>query len=146
MARAGIEPATLRFRPAAFFQFDACEQARATIAFMASSAFAREAAFLHEEGHLSSEDIAAATGAAPSTARAWVALKQAPSGAQAERIAELSSISERLLRVMVAEYIPVWLNKPVPALGNRKPLDLIAEGKYLQVAQVVSGLEETVAS
>lgn len=109
---------------------------------MASPAIAEEAAFLHAEARLSVEDIAAATGAAPSTARAWVALKQTPSGARAERIAELSSISQRLLRVMVAEYIPVWLNKSVPALGDRKPLDLIAEGKFLQVAQVVSGLEE----
>jgi hypothetical protein len=64
------------------------------------TAFAKEAAFVHDAAHLSSEDIAAATGAAPSTARAWVALKRIPSGTRAQRIAELSAISERLLRVM----------------------------------------------
>lgn len=113
---------------------------------MSSPAFAKEAAFVHDEAHLSSEDIAVATGAAPSTARAWVALKRIPSGRRAQRIAELSSISERLLRVMDPEYIPVWMNKPVPALGDRKPLDLIGEGEYLLVARVVSALEEPVAT
>lgn len=113
---------------------------------MSSPAFAKEAAFVHDEAHLSSDDIAAATGAAPSTARAWVALKRIPSGARARRIAELSSISERLLRVMDPEYIPVWMNKPVPALDNRKPLELISGGEYLQVARIVSALEEPVAT
>ncbi|MGB7589119.1 MAG: hypothetical protein WBM00_10470, partial [Solirubrobacterales bacterium] len=43
-----------------------------TIALVSSPAFAKEAAFVHDKAHLSFEDIAAATGAAPSTARAWV--------------------------------------------------------------------------
>lgn len=119
---------------------------RATITLVASPAFAKEAAFVHDEAHLSSDDIATATGAAPSTARAWVALKRIPSGARAKRIAELSSLSERLLRVMDPEYIPVWMNKPVPALDDRKPLELISEGEYLQVARIVSALEEPIAS
>jgi uncharacterized protein (DUF2384 family) len=118
----------------------------ATISLVSSPAFAKEAAFVHDEAHLSSEDIAAATGAAPSTARAWVALKRIPSGTRAQRIAELSSISERLLRVMDPEYIPVWMNKPVPALDDRKPIELISGGEYLRVARIVSALEEPVAT
>lgn len=119
---------------------------RATIALVSSPAYAKEAAFVHDEAHLSSEDIAAATGAAPSTARAWVALKRIPSGTRAQRLAELSSISERLLRVMDPEYIPVWMNKPVPALDDRKPIELISRGEYLRVARIVSALEEPVAT
>jgi hypothetical protein len=119
---------------------------RATIALVNSTAFAKEVAFVHDEAHLSTEDIATATGAAPSTARAWVALTRIPSGKRAQRVAELSAIIERLLRVMDAEYIPVWINKPVLALDDQKPLDLISRGKYREVAQVVSALEEPVAS
>jgi hypothetical protein len=113
---------------------------------VSSVAFAREAAFVHERAHLSTDDIAAATGAAPSTARAWIGLKRIPSGKRARRVAELSAITERLLRVMDPEYIPVWMNKPVPALGDEKPLDLISRGKYRRVAEVVSALEEPLAS
>jgi hypothetical protein len=113
---------------------------------VSSPAYAREAAFLHDEAHLSIEDIATATGTALSTARAWIALTRIPTGKRARRIAELSSISERLLRVMDPEYIPVWINKPIPALDDRKPLELIARGQYRRVAQVVSALEEPAAA
>lgn len=113
---------------------------------MSSPAFAREAAFIHTEAHLTNEDIARATGAAPSTARAWVALTRVPSGKRARRLAELSSITERLLRVMEPEYIAVWMNKPIPALGDEKPLELISRGQYRRVARIISTLEEPIAS
>ena len=31
---------------------------------------------------------------------------------------------------------------PVPALGERKPIDIIAGGDYMRVAELVSALEE----
>ena len=113
---------------------------------MSSPAFAEEAAFVHHKAHLSNQDIATATGAAPSTARAWVARKRNPSGDRALRLVELSAIVERLLRVIDPEYVPVWLNKPLQALGDRKPIDLIARGHYRRVARLVSALEDPVAS
>jgi uncharacterized protein (DUF2384 family) len=45
-----------------------------------------------------------------------------------------------------SEYIPVWMNKPVPALDDRKPIELISGGEYLRVARIVSALEEPVAT
>ena len=47
---------------------------------------------------------------------------------------------------MDPEYIPVWMNKPVPALDDRKPIELISGGEYLRVARIVSALEEPVAT
>jgi hypothetical protein len=75
-----------------------------TIALVSSPAFAKEAAFVHDEAHLSSDDIAAATGAAPSTARAWAALKRIPSGTRAQRIAELSPA---FAKIQIASLFPV---------------------------------------
>ena len=43
---------------------------------------------------------------------------------------------------MRADYIPVWLLKPVEALGDDKPVDLIARGEYRRVARVIAELEE----
>jgi hypothetical protein len=104
-------------------------------------AFAEEATFVHERAHLSTADIATVTGAAPSTVRAWLAHARIPSGERARRLAELSSIAERLLRVMDANYIPVWFSKPIPALHDEKPLDLMARGDYMPVARVIAELE-----
>lgn len=109
----------------------------------APSPFTREAAFVSEVGHLSDADIARATGAAASTARAWLAGTRAPTGQRAERLVELSALVERLTRVMDPSYIAVWLRKPVPALDDDKPLEVIGRGDYRRVAKLVSALEES---
>lgn len=81
------------------------------------------------------------TGAAPSTVRGWLAQRSSPTGKRAERVAELSAIVDRLARVMTPDYIPVWLSKPIEALDDEKPVDLIARGEYRRVAQLLSSLE-----
>ena len=64
-----------------------------------------------------------------------------PRGRRAERLVELSAIAERLTAVLGPERVPVWLNKPIPALDHRKPLDVIAEGGHEQVSRVVAEFE-----
>ncbi len=106
-----------------------------------ATAFAHEAVRIHALAHLSDAQIGKAVGAAPSTVRDWLALRSSPTGPRAERLAELVEIVDRLARVMEPEYIPVWLSKPIEALDDRKPLELIAAGKARSVARVVSELE-----
>jgi transcriptional regulator with XRE-family HTH domain len=108
-----------------------------------SSPFAREAAFAREVGGLSDVDIARATGAAASTVRAWLAGTRSPTGPRAERLVELSALVERLTRVMDPSYIAVWLRRPVPALDDDKPLEVIGRGEYRRVARIISALEES---
>jgi uncharacterized protein (DUF2384 family) len=76
-----------------------------------------------------------------STVSAWLRRERAPRGRRAERLVELSAIADRLAAVLGAERVPVWLNKPIPALEHRKPLDVIAAGGYEQVSRVVAELE-----
>ena len=111
-----------------------------------TTAYAEEAIHVHNLGHLSDREIARATGAAPSTVREWLARRSAPSGVRAERLAELSSLVERLARVIRPAYIPVWLNKPIPLLDDDKPIERIAAGDYRSVARLISGLEDPGAS
>jgi transcriptional regulator with XRE-family HTH domain len=106
-----------------------------------SVAFADEASRIRQVGHLSDAQIGRAVGAAPSTVRDWFARRSSPSGSRAERVAELAEIVDRLARVVDPSYIPVWLLKPIEALGNRQPLELIARGQARRVAQLISGLE-----
>ncbi len=106
-----------------------------------STAFASEAAHIKETGHLSVADIARATGANETTVRAWLRDDRSPSGTYAERLAELSAITERLVRLMDADYVPVWMRKPIPLLDDDKPLDVIAHGDYRRVSRVLAGLE-----
>jgi hypothetical protein len=43
---------------------------------------------------------------------------------------------------MEPDYIPVWLTKPLEALDDEKPIELMARGDYVRVARLVSSLEE----
>jgi hypothetical protein len=106
-----------------------------------ATALAEEAVHVRDTGHLSDRDIARATSAAPSTVREWLAGRSTPRGSRAERLVELSSIVERLARVIRPAYIPVWLNTPVPLLDDDKPIERIAAGDYRAVARLISGLE-----
>ena len=106
-----------------------------------SLAYADEAIHLREVAALTDRDIARATGSGVSTVSAWLRRERAPRGRRAERLVELSAIAERLVAVLGSERVPVWLNKPIPALGHRKPLDVIAEGGYEQVSRVVAEFE-----
>ena len=107
-----------------------------------ATAYVDETLRLRHEAGLDDALIARATGAARSTVRDWFARRSAPTGARAERLGELSAIVDRLPRVMRADYIPVWLAKPVEALDDDKPVDLIARGEYRRVARVIAELEE----
>jgi hypothetical protein len=106
-----------------------------------ATAFASEAAHIQQIGHLTVPDIARATGANETTVRAWLRDDRSPSGTYAERLVELSSIVERLVRLMQPTYVPVWMRKPVPLLDDDKPLDVIAAGEYRRVSRVLAGLE-----
>jgi uncharacterized protein (DUF2384 family) len=90
---------------------------------------------------LTDADIARALGASPATVAAWRARRQVPRGQRARRLVELSALVERLAGVIDADYIPVWLNKPVPRLDNRAPADALAAGGYEQVSGVIGELE-----
>lgn len=90
---------------------------------------------------LTDADIARATGSAAGTVAAWRAHRQVPRGARARRLVELSALVERLGGVIQPDYIPVWLNKPVPRLDHRAPADVLAAGGYEQVSGAIGELE-----
>lgn len=111
-----------------------------------SAVFAAEAVRVHDEARLPHDVIAEAVGAAPSTVRDWLAGRSSPTGERARRVAELAEITDRLGRVIDPDYIQVWLLKPVAALDDYRPIDLLAGGQARRVARLITGLESPGAS
>lgn len=101
---------------------------------------------LFDEVHLSDRDIGRATDASPSTARAWLVRSRTPTAEHAERLIELAALVEQLARVRDPDYLAVWLRKPVPALDDETPLDVIGWGECFQVSRLVSAFEEPTAA
>ncbi len=48
---------------------------------------------------------------------------------------------KRLAVVVQPESIPVWLQRPVLALDDEKPIELIARGEYRRVAKLIAEIE-----
>jgi uncharacterized protein (DUF2384 family) len=96
---------------------------------------------VHDVAGLSDRMIAAATGAKPSTVRGWLSGRSEPSGARAERLIELAEMIKRLALVLRPESIPVWLQRPILALDDEKPIELIARGEYRRVAKLIAEIE-----
>jgi len=110
------------------------------VAAVAIAAYAAEVQRVRDAG-VETADIARATGVDPSTVSAWLHARRNPSGDRRLRLIELSAIVERLGDVMDPSYVPIWLVKPVAALSNRRPIDVIAGGEYELVLQLVEQLE-----
>lgn len=100
-----------------------------------------EARRVHDLAGLSDRLIAAATGAKPSTVRGWLAGRSEPTGVRAQRLIELSEMVSRLSRVLRSDSIALWLQRPVLALDDEKPIELIARGQYRRVAKLISEIE-----
>jgi transcriptional regulator with XRE-family HTH domain len=107
---------------------------------MAIASYAAEVRRVREAG-LETADIATATGVDPTTVSAWLHARRNPTGERRLRLIELSAIVERLASTMDPAYVPIWLLKPVAALANRRPIEVIAKGGYQKVLQIVDQLE-----
>jgi hypothetical protein len=105
------------------------------------TALLEEARRVHDISGLSDRLIAAATGAKPSTVRGWLAGRSEPTGVRAERLIELSELVGRLARVLRADAIALWLQRPALALDDDKPVELIARGEYRRVAKLIAEIE-----
>jgi uncharacterized protein (DUF2384 family) len=90
---------------------------------------------------LSDRMIAAATGAKPSTVRGWLAGRSEPTGTRAERLIELAEMIRRLALVVRSESIPVWLQRPLLALDDEKPIELLGRREYRWVAKLIAEIE-----
>ena len=108
---------------------------------LAVSPLLEDAQRVHDVAGLSDRMIAAATGAKPSTVRGWLAGRSEPTGARAERLIELAEMIKRLALVLRPESIPVWLQRPILALDDEKPIELIARGEYRRVAKLIAEIE-----
>jgi transcriptional regulator with XRE-family HTH domain len=86
-------------------------------------------------------DIAEATGAEIGTVSSWARAKRQPSANYRARLLELIALVDRLSGAMDPAYVPLWLNKPSPALGDETPVVALGQGRYREVSRLVAELE-----
>ncbi len=105
-----------------------------------TTAFAKEVKRVKALG-VETGDIAEATGAGVGTVSSWARATRQPSATYRARLAQLIALVDRLSGTMSPEYIPVWLIKPLPALGDESPVAALGQGRYKEVSRLVAELE-----
>lgn len=62
------------------------------------------------------------------------------------RLGKLGLIVERIGRVVKPAAIAPWMRTSVPALGGLKPIEVMGQGRYIEVERVIASLEGTIAT
>lgn len=106
----------------------------------ASSIYATEVRRVRDAG-LETADIAAATGADTTTVSSWLRSVRTPTRERRQRLIDLAAVVDRAIAVMDPDYVPIWLNRPVRSLGDKRPIDAIASGNTRAVLRVLARLE-----
>ena len=93
---------------------------------------------------LDQADLARILGASPRTVARWLQAETEPRRNTRERILELLAVLNALSKTVHGQTAYDWLYSPIPALGHRKPADLLAEGRYREVLGAIDALAEGV--
>ncbi len=89
---------------------------------------------------LSLAEIASITGVGDRAVQNWANGSSRPEGASRERLLELKYVIEQLSDVYNDEGIEIWLHSRQRNLGGRQPLELLREGQFETVLELVDRL------
>lgn len=106
----------------------------------APTIYAAEVRRVRDAG-LETADIAAATGVDPTTVSSWLSSRRSPTAERRRRLIDLVAVVERASSVMDPHYVALWLNKPIRALDDERPVERIVRGDTRSVLRVLARLE-----
>ena len=101
-------------------------------------------AHLAEGDVLDTADLARVSDTNPRSVARWKSQETTPRREAEERLLELRAVVDLARKVMRDEAARFWMRSPNPDLGYEKPLDLIAEGQYQRVIDLLLALAEGV--
>lgn len=92
------------------------------------------------DGGLATADIARLVGVAERQVRNWGSGEHAPRGRNRDRLLELHYVAQLLRDVYTPEGAEIWLHGRKRTLGGRRPIDLLAKGRYEEVLNAIERL------
>lgn len=94
------------------------------------------------------QDVAEVIGVAPRTVQRWVSATDTtrPSGAEEVRLRTVARAVDQLRWSMTPAGVVLWLRRPHPALGDRRPCDVLDEpGAYAELYRLAAASRGLVA-
>jgi len=101
---------------------------------------------LYDGNVVDTADIARVSATNPRSVARWKAMAAAPRREAEERLLELRAVIDLARRVMTDDAARYWMRSPNPDLEYEKPLDLVAEGRYQRVVDLLLALAEGVTA
>ena len=101
---------------------------------------------LYEGDVLDTADVARVSDTNARSVSRWRADEAVPRREAEERLLELRAVVDLTRRVMRDNAARYWLRSPNPDLGYEKPLELIAQGRYQAVIDLLLSIAEGVTS
>lgn len=89
-------------------------------------------------------DLARVSDTNPRSVARWRSEEATPRREAEERLLELRAVVDLARKVMRDEAARFWMRSPNPDLGYEKPLELVAEGQYQRVIDLLLALAEGV--
>lgn len=89
-------------------------------------------------------DLARVSDTNPRSVARWKAQEATPRRDAEERLLELRAVVDLARKVMRDDAARFWMRSPNPDLGYEKPLDLVSEGRYQRVIDLLLALAEGV--
>jgi putative toxin-antitoxin system antitoxin component (TIGR02293 family) len=97
-----------------------------------------------EETAIDASGIARILDKDPKTVQRWLRHGREPQWEVRETLLVLNVVLERLAEVIEPSFAEDWLFTPVPALDYRRPVELIRDGDYLRVLNLIDSIGEGV--
>lgn len=101
---------------------------------------------LYEGDVVDTADLARVSETNPRSVSRWRSQETTPRRESEERLLELRAVVDLARTVMSDDAARFWLRSPNRNLGYEKPLDLIAEGAYQRVVDLLLALAEGVTT
>ena len=91
-------------------------------------------------------DLARVSDTNPRSVTRWKAQAAVPRREAEERLLELRAVVDLVRKVMRDDAARLWMRSPNPDLGYDKPLDLVANGRYQMVIDLLLAIAEGVTA
>lgn len=99
-----------------------------------------------DSGLVDSNDLARILSTTPRSVSRWQSSEVSPRRDSEERMLELKAVLDLAERCFAPGVARRWLRTPVPDLDYEKPLDLIADGQWRLVVDVLLAFAEGVTA
>ena len=99
---------------------------------------------LYEGDVVDTADVARVSATNPRSVARWKAESTTPRRHAEERLLELKAVVDLTRRVMRDDAARLWMRSPNPDLSYEKPLDIVRDGRYQRVVDLLLALAEGV--